>query len=362
MGILRFLLAIAVVIAHSTPIFGITLVGGEIAVKTFFIISGFYMALVLSEKYIGTNNSYSLFITNRLLKLYPIYWVILLLSILLSFVAFYQNGLAGSQKISSLVTAISNGTMTIPVFIWYCFSTVFIVFQDFFIFIGLNSDGTFSFVKDFHLSKEVMMRFMFLPQSWTIALEISFYLIVPFLNKWKSWKLACLFLFSITVRYWLRKQGFYSDPWSYRFFPSELMYFLVGIFSYRFYSNLKQSINKPFQIFSVILAIVVTICYQFYNSKTSYILYPYIIAFLIPGIFHYLKNNKLDSTIGELSYPIYMSHITIMIMIQKFKIPLIQSLGTTTALVSILFSLLLSKLITVQIESFRQSRVKVNLK
>lgn len=82
MGVLRFLLAVSVVLAHSTDIFGFSLVNSVVAVQAFYIISGFYMTLILNEKYIGKSNSYRLFITNRFLRLYPIYWVVLLLTTL----------------------------------------------------------------------------------------------------------------------------------------------------------------------------------------------------------------------------------------------------------------------------------------
>ena len=74
MGILRFLLAISVVAHHCGPILGFDFVGGQVAVQSFFIISGFYMSLILNEKYVGINSSYKLFITNRLIKLYPIFY------------------------------------------------------------------------------------------------------------------------------------------------------------------------------------------------------------------------------------------------------------------------------------------------
>lgn len=70
MGIIRFLLALSVVITHCGSLFGTSLVVGQIAVQSFYIISGFYMSLILNEKYIGVNGSYKLFITNRF---YPIY-------------------------------------------------------------------------------------------------------------------------------------------------------------------------------------------------------------------------------------------------------------------------------------------------
>ena len=50
MGLLRFILAASVVLAHSGDFFGFKFTGGLIAVETFFIISGFYMALILDTK------------------------------------------------------------------------------------------------------------------------------------------------------------------------------------------------------------------------------------------------------------------------------------------------------------------------
>ena len=50
MGIIRFLLAISVVIAHTSSVYGFKLVGGQIAVQAFYMISGFYMTLILNEK------------------------------------------------------------------------------------------------------------------------------------------------------------------------------------------------------------------------------------------------------------------------------------------------------------------------
>jgi peptidoglycan/LPS O-acetylase OafA/YrhL len=81
MGIIRLLLALAVVIAHAGSISGFRMVEGAIAVQAFYIIPGFYMVLMLNEKYVDQAHSYRLFITNRLLRLHPIYWAMLALSV-----------------------------------------------------------------------------------------------------------------------------------------------------------------------------------------------------------------------------------------------------------------------------------------
>lgn len=361
MGLIRFMLALAVIIAHSSPIFGLHLVDGEVAVKTFFIISGFYMALVLTEKYVGKNASFYLFISNRLLKLYPIYWCVLGMAVSFSLFSFYKSGTAGSEKINGLITALSNGSMSIPTFLWYCVASIFLVFQDWFIFLGLNVDGSISFVKNFHDSPNAMMRFLFLPQAWTIGLEITFYLMAPFLVKRNNLVLLGILMASVLIRATLYYFGMYEDPWSYRFYPSELMYFLVGIFVYRFYAIIKNKETKIInqaKLVALPLVLILTITYQWLNQSFAYIAYPFIVAFLIPFIFLKFKNNTYDLKIGELSYPIYMSHITLLIVVQKMHIPILQSIGTTTAIITILFSYVLNEIITKKIDKYRQLRVK----
>src|SRR5277367_1645398 len=125
MGLIRFILAISVVLAHSSSIFGFNLVGGQIAVQSFYIISGFYMTLILNEKYVGINNSYKLFITNRLLRLYPIYWTVIILTISYSIViSLYSHG-KYLENFAPYVKHFSNIGLE---------SFVFIVFTNLFIF------------------------------------------------------------------------------------------------------------------------------------------------------------------------------------------------------------------------------------
>src|SRR3954447_5357614 len=84
MGIIRLLLAIAVlIIMHSDPPPGFHMIGGAGAVQGFYVISGFYMALVLNEKYPRGAKGYREFIVQRFLRLMPAYWCCLLLAMLL---------------------------------------------------------------------------------------------------------------------------------------------------------------------------------------------------------------------------------------------------------------------------------------
>ena len=75
MGILRTILALLVVGSHLHA-FG----GAAFAVKSFFIISGFYMALVINTRYYAL--PISSFYGSRLLRLLPLYWIVGLLTLI----------------------------------------------------------------------------------------------------------------------------------------------------------------------------------------------------------------------------------------------------------------------------------------
>ena len=81
MGILRFLLAFAVFNGHANLPLGFSIVAGSTAVHCFFVISGFYMAMVLNEKYIPAGASYADFISSRMLRLAPAYLMVVVLTI-----------------------------------------------------------------------------------------------------------------------------------------------------------------------------------------------------------------------------------------------------------------------------------------
>ena len=68
MGVVRVLLALAVLLSHLPPA-SYKILSGALAVQAFFVVSGFYMALVLDGKYRDT----WLFYSNRILRLAPTY-------------------------------------------------------------------------------------------------------------------------------------------------------------------------------------------------------------------------------------------------------------------------------------------------
>src|SRR3954453_14268219 len=74
------------------PLLGIPSIPGDTAVQSFYAISGFYMALVLNETYSAKNSTYSLFLTNRFLRLFPAYAVVALATLGLALVVHSRSG------------------------------------------------------------------------------------------------------------------------------------------------------------------------------------------------------------------------------------------------------------------------------
>ena len=106
--------------------------------------------------------------------------------------------------------------------------------------------------------------------------------------------------------------------------------------------------------------IMVTSLYQF--IPTEYLkrsIYYMLACFSLPFIFYLTRNSTIDSRIGELSYPIYLSHLLVIEIFNRFLTGYhIQAYkGVQLVILTILVSAVLVKLISDPIEKIRQSRV-----
>jgi peptidoglycan/LPS O-acetylase OafA/YrhL len=173
-------------------------------------------------------------------------------------------------------------------------------------FLGINNNSM-QFVTDYNNSfPRPLYYYLYLPQGWSLGVELFFYLLAPFiLSKINLGKIIIIILLSISVRIILIQSNLTHDPWSYRFFPTELMFFLFGSISYIFYKK-KYFFNKLFSIFCILLISLTIIIFKKINIYTyEYLILYFIIIFSIPSIFNLTKNIKFDRFLGELSYPIY---------------------------------------------------------
>jgi peptidoglycan/LPS O-acetylase OafA/YrhL len=356
MGLLRFILAITVVTAHSSPVFQLTFVGATKAVQCFYVISGFYISLILNEKYVGVNDSYWLFITNRFLRLFPIYWVVLALSVILSIYLYYSS----SGKILTQIGWYSAYAEDINLlsYFYLIFTNVFLFFQDAILFLGLDtSTGNLFYTSDYVSTDPKLYEFLFVPQAWTIGVELAFYLVAPFILKRDIRIVGLLILSSILLRFILYRQGLNYDPWTYRFFPTELAFFLLGNVSYRIYVFVKKR-DVPQIVHHLVIIVIVTftVIYDKFWVPGKFQLYFTLLILSIPFVFIATKRCKLDNYIGELSYPIYISHILIMnaVAAMGFWVK-----GAVVSITTVFFSILLNEIISKRVERTRQNRLKL---
>ncbi len=223
MGTLRFILALSVAYGHlAVPMSFPT---ADIAVQSFFVISGFYMALVLNEKY-GAG-SYWLFISNRLLRLWPTYFVVLILSL----------GVADNWQSIAALDWLG---------LWFFIaSQILIVGQDLYLFLFVNHEGALAFTAHYAEVSAPLYGFAPIPQAWTLGLEIYFYLLAPFLVRRGPVFLASVIAASLVARMALQWAfGFSGNPWSFRFFPSEIALFLTGSLGYYVYAATDDAQRK----------------------------------------------------------------------------------------------------------------------
>ena len=358
MGTLRTILAIAVVVYHSFTIFGLRLCGGQIAVESFFMISGFYMALILNEKYTGVG-SYRKFLLSRFYRIFPVYWIVLVAALLLSVIgyvwfnnAFYLTRFMSNKECLSFTTI---G--------YFIFENLVIIGQDVLYFLRLDKWCNPKLTYYVLSYKHAGYQYLLVPQAWSISLELLFYSIAPFMvrKKWQ-WQVALITIaFGVKLVYAIQF-NLSLDPWSYRFFPFEIGFFMLGSVAYQIYQQLK---NKPISPSIGYVLLVCCIVGVFtvdeiplpVNFKNS--LFYFLIFCSVPFIFKALKDNKIDRYIGELSFSIYISHHLIVSIFRMFfynHIHWISYYGYSVVLASLVLAIVFQKTIIKPLELMRIKR------
>ncbi|NDJ22410.1 acyltransferase family protein [Nostoc sp. B(2019)] len=357
MGLLRVLLALTVVVAHSNAIFGLIFTQGVVAVQTFFIISGFYMTMILEKKYIG-KGSYKLFLSNRLLRLYPIYWVVLIITIIVNLVAVFV--IDKPVTLSYYINYFSQ--MNFGTFLFTVITNIILLGQDVVMFLGLDTEtGKMFFTSDYFKTDPEFWRFLFIPQAWTLGIELSFYLIAPFLVRRKTSTILTLISISLLLRVYIYFYlGLTNDPWIHRFFPTELALFLLGTISYRIYSKIANKKIRKIELSITVVFLLATIFYQFipdfYKMWSFYIFS----CLSIPFIFKVTKDSKFDMRLGEFSYPVYIVHRIVIQVLTPItdRLRIDDYRGELATVLSFLAAFLLIKYVSDPIEKIRQLRFK----
>ena len=355
MGILRYLLAMSVLFAHCG---NNMLLPANYAVEAFYIISGFYMTLILNEKYVG-KNSYKVFITKRFFRLAPTYWAICLVTLL---VVLGYTLFSISYPPDTIVFNPHRASYNTSVVTWISIftSNIIMLGQDIALFFGVNpNSGNIYFTVHSYQEAYPLCRYFIVPQAWSIGLEILFYLIAPFIVRRKTTIVCAILILSLSIKLFIKYYLKIDDGnWTFRFFPSEIMFFCLGCLSYKLYTlySEKFKINKKYLIY-IVIVFLATIYMRFpLPYAIQYPMLILVITLLVAIAFSNFKNSKSDRIIGELSYPIYLSHSVVIMFFYQFNCPFLLN-AWFIGFITTLFSLFLYYYIICPSEKIR-SKIK----
>ena len=281
-GAIRLFLALAVAYDHlsqqnimgleaipRTWLFGMN---GPFSVLFFYIISGFLISFAISNKYGTTRSGIIRFFDSRFIRIFSLYWPLLILSVLEPPSRHWLSSAPVIDKVTSVTL--------------------------------LGMDWASSF--DTYPNPKIV-TVPILGQAWTLGAELTFYLMAPFL--FRSWKAAAVALIgSAVIRAILVGNLGLHPVWSFTFFPSTLVFFMLGFFA-RAASERLRVLGNPFAGVTLVAASFLIMALPDTNWDTG----GFWVAILcfsmgLPGVFACTKNLGFLNALGNLSYPLYLTH------------------------------------------------------
>ncbi|MDB6445693.1 acyltransferase [Pseudomonas sp. 21TX0197] len=274
-GVFRLLLAMLVAMSHM----GVTFMGfnpGVVAVISFLIISGFVMTSLIERNY-GSDGQIGLFYIDRLLRLYPQFLLYFALScVVIHFL------LPGTPQAAALT--LENVATSLP-----------IVPLGFYMF-GITVP-------------------QILPPAWSLGMEMCFYLLIPFLIRYRARGIA--FAASVAI-FLVASLGYLdTDIYGYRLLPGVLFIFLCGSYLYRAQA-------KGLWIASMTAAVAGLMCLGIamgfiprrpFNAEVTLG-----IALGLPAVFLLARHkpHRLDELLGNISYGVFLNHFVVMYVLRAF--------------------------------------------
>jgi peptidoglycan/LPS O-acetylase OafA/YrhL len=264
MGTLRLLLALLVATSHLASVVEdipeILCGQAAIAVRLFFVLSGFYMALVLQaprSRYRRATDFYM----SRLLKLLPMYWV--LSAITFAIAASTRGDFFPLLNPFQAWHRIDMSTIPGGALAYIATTLISLIGSDTWTWLGVNpSSGAWSIAPAYASGATSALVLSAVPQAWTLGLELGFYALAPLLARTRTVWLLVIIGASIGLRFAFAP----GPPFDRSLLVLELPFFLSGMIAYRVVSSLAA-----------------------FATRTG----------------------RIDAALGALSYPAYISHLLV---------------------------------------------------
>lgn len=345
MGFVRILLASCVVMEHA-PISHLRMMSGGVAVELFFIISGFYMALVCATRYpVGTPAGRAAFYLARFLRLWPVFAVISVLTLALYYAAWLWLGRPPTS--AGLEPLLADHPVVRSLL---AFSNTLMIGQDipslFHVSPGHAVNLTLGEPEPLNDGSVWMGVGRVIPQAWSIGTEIWFYLLVPFLTALSSRSLAIIAGLCLALRFYL---GAHLGLEIYFFFFAQLPLFIFGMLAYR-----HGALDIRLAIIALVAVCAAALFLPYSPTASAKWAVYLVFALGMKGLFELSKSSAIDRYIGELSYPVYMSHVLLLAVLTIASRRLGVSLANEIVLpVSIIASLGLLHFVDMPVDRLR---------
>lgn len=295
MGYLRLLLSAIVVYGH---IVGLPIYNGRIdfrqpifwmhtnAVFGFYVLSGFLITKITNETYANTLSGKIRFAANRVLRIYPVYWLCLAIGTLLIVLTDHK----AHFFYSSLIISNNMGD-------WI---------REFFI-LDINN-----FKPPPHGKVSI------LPSAWSLCTELYYYAIIGFITGCYKRLTLILFILSaaITFYYWQLGTSFFK---MYLPIQSPAAVFFLGSLLYHYRKCFENMLSGKFYS-CIFMAFIITVLpdilglYKTYDH-TSKLLYMYGLSFFYCYIILSLydsgtkkKASIIENFCADIAFPIFLIH------------------------------------------------------
>jgi len=308
---LRFIAAILVVIHHIEQFkkimhlpnyFDNLIINnlGKIGVNLFFVLSGFLITfLLLTEKNNSDTISVSKFYKRRILRIWPLYFLL----IVLSFFVFPQINILQINELSNSI----HDNFISKLILFICFLP--------------------------NLCLGIFPPVLFASQMWSIGYEEQFYLIWPWiLKKTKPLKNLMIFLFSSYIilktmlifvfKNELIKNNLYDKIILFFDFPSFDSLLVGGFFAYLVFINYRivHYFYKPIIQVIIYLLLLFFIVFNSYFSLYINQIYSILFGLIIINLSKNNKSifkleNKIFNYLGQITYSMYMFHSVIIVLV-----------------------------------------------
>ncbi len=304
MGILRLFLALSVAAGHTLfppygPPYGITLFGGPRSVLVFFAVSGFLIAATLCGSRYRSGHWLLSFWLNRALRIYPSYLIVLGITVLCGWLGHAGLGIGFGDigdPWKNIVDNFSEASLQSKAII--VFSNLTTISQD-----ALRNiwyrPPTGEFVAGAKMAGDIRgLLFNVLGQAWSIGVEVLFYVLAPFIVRRAELVATVLLLCALLPNA--------TYPFE---FGSSLPFFLTGAACYHLYAT-RNAANTLLTLVAFLM--LGAICFRLHPENYGYAKILLLIA-SIPFCFELSSRlpvvwRKIDTVIGDMSYPVYLVH------------------------------------------------------